>query len=460
MPSQPLGIFILFHKPLVNRYFLNISPIQNHMKTVLQVALDLITLSRALTIADAAVKGGVDWIEVGTPLIKSEGMEAIRSFRDHFPEHTIVADLKTMDTGALETEMAAKAGADIVCILGAADDATVQDAVRSALKYGVRIMVDLIGVRDVVKRAKQLEKTGIHYLCIHCGIDEQMKGRTPIEMVKTLASETSLPLAVAGGLNSETVVDVINAGASIVIVGGAITKADDIEKATKSIKKAIQQKTSIPSMLFKKYDTAGIRDAFLQVSTSNISDAMHKQGAMIGIQQVTQGLHMVGRALTVQTIDGDWAKPVEAIDKIEKEWVLVIDVHGGTTAVWGELATWSAKRKGLAGVVIDGAVRDIEDIQKIGFPVFSRHRVPHAGEPKGFGEIGAQITCGGQIVCTGDWIIGDASGVVVVPQNIAQEIANRALDVKEQENRIRKEIQNGGSLGDILKLKKWEKKIG
>ena len=61
---------------------------------------------------------------------------------------------------------------------------------------------------------------------------------------------------------------------------------------------------------------------------------------------------------------------------------------------------------------------------------------------------------------TGDWIIGDDSGVVVVPQEIAQEIANRALDVKEQENRIREEIKRGSSLGAVVKVKKWEKKIG
>ena len=86
--------------------------------------------------------------------------------------------------------------------------------------------------------------------------------------------------------------------------------------------------------------------------------------------------------------------------------------------------------------------------------------MPTAGEPKGFGEIGAEINCGNQIVKSGDWIIGDDSGVVVVPQEIAQEIANRALNVKEQENRIREEIKSGGSLGSVLKLKKWEKKIG
>ena len=94
------------------------------------------------------------------------------------------------------------------------------------------------------------------------------------------------------------------------------------------------------------------------------------------------------------------------------------------------------------------------------FPIFCKHIVPNAGEPKGFGEIGAEITCGNQIVRSGDWIIGDDSGVVVVPQEIAQEIANRALNVKELENRIREEIKKGGSLGTVVKVKKWEKKIG
>jgi 3-hexulose-6-phosphate synthase/6-phospho-3-hexuloisomerase len=169
---------------------------------------------------------------------------------------------------------------------------------------------------------------------------------------------------------------------------------------------------------------------------------------------------MVGPALTVETLDGDWAKPIEAIDRADPGTVLVINVHGGRTAIWGELATWSAKQRCLAGVVVDGAVRDIDDLRTLQFPIFARHTVPNAGEPKGYGEIGGEIVCGGQRVRTGDWIVGDDSGVVVVPREDAQEIANRALDVKEQENRIREEIKGGGSLGKVLQVKKWEKKVG
>ncbi len=430
------------------------------MKPILQVALDLLNEHRALSIAKKSIEGGADWIEAGTPLIKSEGMEIIRKLKDNFPKKTLVADMKTMDTGAFETEMAAKAGADVVVVLAVSDDSTIKDALKSARKYGTKIMVDLIGVVDKLKRAKELEKIGINYLCIHVGIDEQMIGKKPLDNLKKIVKNTEIPVAVAGGLNSETVADVVKAGARIIIVGGAITKAKNVTIATKQIKKAINEKKNISTDLFKKYDKTQLRKAFLLVSTPNISDAMHKSGAMQDIRPVKLGYHMVGRALTVRTMDGDWAKPIEAIDKAEKGEVIVVDVNSGKTAIWGELATRSAKIKQLSGVVIDGAIRDFDDIIKIDFPIFYKYISSNAGEPKGFGEIGSEIKCGNQSVKTGDWIIGDDSGVVVVPQEVAQEIANRALDVKEHENRIREEIKSGGSLGTVVKVKKWEKKIG
>ena len=430
-------------------------------EVILQVALDLINEHRAISIARDSVKGDKDcWLEAGTPLIKSEGMEIVRKLKQNFSDRTIVADMKIMDTGALEVEMASKAGADIICVLAASDDRTIADAIKSARKYGSKIMIDLIGVKDKTTRAEELEKLGVDFLCVHIGIDQQMIGKKPVEILKSIVKKTKIPVAVAGGLNSETVVDAVKAGASIVIVGGAITKAKDVIKATNQIKKAITEEKSIKTTLFKKYDKSELKKAFSMVSTPNISDAMHKQGAMQNIRPIKIGFHMVGRAYTVRTIDGDWAKPIEAIDKADEGWIIVVDVNGGKTAIWGELATWSAKLKGLAGVVIDGAIRDFDDIVKMDFPVFFRYITPSAGEPKGLGEICAEINCGGQVVRNGDWIIGDDSGVVVVPQEISQEIANRALDVKEHENRIREEIKEGGSLGSVLKLKKWEKKIG
>ncbi len=121
----------------------------------LQVALDLVDIEEAVEIAKKSVSGGVDWIEAGTPLIKNEGMEVVKVLKDTFPDKVIVADLKTMDTGFLEVELAAKKGADVVSILGIADDATVEGAVEAGDKYHVDIMADLIGVDNLGDRAKQ-----------------------------------------------------------------------------------------------------------------------------------------------------------------------------------------------------------------------------------------------------------------------------------------------------------------
>jgi len=161
---------------------------------ILQVALDLLNEHRALAIAKESVKGGADWLEAGTPLIKSEGMEIVRKLKETFPEKTLVADMKTMDTGAFETEMAAKAGADVVCILAAADNSTITDAIKSARKYGTKIMIDLIGIKDKTKRATELEKLGIDYLCLHIGIDEQMTGKKPIDTLADIVKKTNTPI--------------------------------------------------------------------------------------------------------------------------------------------------------------------------------------------------------------------------------------------------------------------------
>ena len=423
---------------------------------ILQVALDLLDLDRAIQIGREAADGGAEWIEVGTPLIKSEGMHAIRSLRKEFPNQVIVADMKIADTGALEVEMAAKAGADVICILADADDSVIRDALLSAQVYGVKIMADLINVSDPISRAKHLESLGVHIICAHVGIDQQMTGKKSFDLLVSLSGQIQIPLAVAGGIDADSAGDAVNSGAEIVIVGGNITRSADVVGSAKKIR----NRMNVPSEIHdsRKSPDDEIRDILMQVSTPNISDAMHRKGAMAGILSLCGDVKMVGQAVTVQTFSGDWAKPVEAINIAMKGQVLVIDSDGATDiAPWGELATLSCVNKGIAGVVIDGAARDIDDIRKIKFPLFAKAIVPNAGEPKGMGEINTEIHCCGQYVRPGDWVVGDESGVVVLPVERAYEIARRALEVRKNEERIREEIKRGNTLSDVAHLIKWEK---
>ncbi|MHB1931923.1 MAG: 3-hexulose-6-phosphate synthase [Thermoplasmata archaeon] len=428
-------------------------------RPVLQVALDFENLSRALAAAREAVDGGADWVEAGTPLIKSEGLDAVRELKKAFGGKRIVADMKIMDTGAFEVEIAAKAGADLVTVLGTADDDTIAEAVRGGELYGAEIIVDLLNVPDPVARTRRAAELGAAAVCWHVGIDMQMQARTPFAELEALVRATDLPVAVAGGLTSESVARATRAGAQILVVGGAITKSPKIVEATREIRRAMATQTEVASELFRRYSGAEIRAAFLKVSSPNVTDAMQRQGAMHGLlpRLANPNVRVAGPAVTVLTRDGDWAKPVEAIDRAGEGDVIVVDAGGGTTAIWGELASWSAHMRKVAAVVIDGAARDIDAILELGFPVFSRSVSPNAGEPKGHGEIGTEVVVGGVRVRPGDWIVGDASGIVVVPRERAQEIANRALDVMEHENRVREEIQRGSTLGSVQKLERWER---
>ncbi len=429
---------------------------------VLQIALDFLELSRALKVAREAWKGGATWIEAGTPLVKSEGLNSIRALRREFPKAYLIADLKTLDAGRAEFEAAAKAGANCATVCSTGSDSTILECIEAGKNYGIDVAVDLLGVHgaEQIALAKKCGEWGAHHVGLHLPIDDQMRGGDPTAELKKLRPHVRIQIAVAGGINSENAADCVKHGADIVIVGGAVTKSADAEKAARTILKAMSKGLSIKTDLYKRGSSdAEIRKILAAVSTPNLSDAMHRTGDLPLLVPLALGKKMIGPCVTVRTYPGDWAKPVEAIDVARAGEVIVIDAAGVAPAVWGELASESSLQRKIAGVVIDGAIRDVDSIRQIGFAAFAKIVTPTAGEPKGFGEINVPIRCAGVAVSPGDWIVGDDSGVVRIPAGKVVEIANRAMDVLEKENRLRGEIRAGGTLAKITELIKWEKQI-
>ena len=222
-----------------------------------------------------------------------------------------------------------------------------------------------------------------------------MRGEAPFDTLRAVAEAVVIPVSAAGGINSETAAAAVEAGAGIVVVGGAITKSADATAATAEIRRAVDERVCIETTLYKRAGAADIRTVLEQVSTANVSDAWHRQPSLPGIKPLLPGAHMCGPAVTVRTYAGDWAKPVEAIDVCKPGDVLVVDACDATPAMWGELATHSAMVKGLAGLVVWGAIRDTPEIARLGFAAFSSKVCANAGEPKGFGEINVPITIAG-----------------------------------------------------------------
>jgi 3-hexulose-6-phosphate synthase/6-phospho-3-hexuloisomerase len=176
------------------------------MEATLQVALDFLELSRALGVAREASKGGATWIEAGTPLLKSEGLEAIRALRREFPKAYLIADTKTLDAGRTEFEAAAKAGANCATVCVTGSDSTVLECIEAGRNYGIDVCVDLLGLSGerLIEIAKQCQEWGAHHVGLHLPIDDQMRGLDVTAGLRALRPHVTIPIAVAGGVNSES----------------------------------------------------------------------------------------------------------------------------------------------------------------------------------------------------------------------------------------------------------------
>jgi 3-hexulose-6-phosphate synthase/6-phospho-3-hexuloisomerase len=216
------------------------------LKPKLQVALDLIDLEKALRIAEK-VASSADIIEAGTPLIKSEGIGAVEVLKDNFPDKLICADLKTADAGYLEVKMAANANADIISILADAYENTIVEALRASSDFGVEIMADLIVSRSPIKRLKEIIDLNYNgrkltYALAHSGLDRQSSRRAPLLDIEAMTKVPNHPkLAIAGGIQPSDIQNILKYPISIIIVGGAITKAENPEEVAKEFKKLIDK---------------------------------------------------------------------------------------------------------------------------------------------------------------------------------------------------------------------------
>ena len=214
------------------------------MQATVQLSLDLIDLNEALRTAELAMQAGVDWLEVGTPLIIAEGMHGVRALRERYPGVPIVADLKTMDGGWLEAEMMAKAGASLVVVMGQAHEETIELVVKAGHEFGAKVMGDNMAMPDPVDGARKLEDLGCDYIIHHIGYDMRTVRRqrggavpTPLDRLRDIVQAVSVPVQAVGGLTLQQATETPSYGAPLVVVGAPLaidahafrTAAGDLE---------------------------------------------------------------------------------------------------------------------------------------------------------------------------------------------------------------------------------------
>ena len=205
----------------------------------LQLALDLVNIQEGIELVKQ-VEEYVDIVEIGTPVVINEGLRAVKEMKEAFPSLKVLADLKIMDAAGYEVQQASQAGADIITILGVAEDMSIKGAVEEAKKQGKKILVDMIGVKDIKGRAKELDEFGVDYICVHTGYDLQAVGQNSFEDLVTIKSVVkNAKTAVAGGIKLESLPEVVKAQPDLVIVGGGITSQDDKKSVASQMKELI-----------------------------------------------------------------------------------------------------------------------------------------------------------------------------------------------------------------------------
>lgn len=193
----------------------------------LQISLDYARLDEALPAAAAAIENGIDWIEVGTPLVTCEGLRSVELLRALYPKTTIVVDLKSMDVGGGAAARVADAGGSFVVVMGLSSLKTVEAAVKVGHERGVLVMVDLMGISDKLEAGRRFASMGCDVLVAHTGVDERRgtRSRTVDDAVEL---GRSLPIAVqaVGGLTLEDLDVLEREGVALAVVGNPLIKYD------------------------------------------------------------------------------------------------------------------------------------------------------------------------------------------------------------------------------------------
>ncbi len=179
--------------------------------------------------ARGAVRAGIDWIEAGTPLILGEGLHAVAALRAEFPDHPIVADLKTMDGAGLEAEMMLKAGATHVVVMSHAHEASIVEMVQTAKRYNGVVMADVLNASDKAEAARRMEELAVDWIIVHTGFDErrQIHGASPLDDLPEVLKAVGIPVQAVGGLSIEQSISSIEMGASSLVIGAPLAVQAD-----------------------------------------------------------------------------------------------------------------------------------------------------------------------------------------------------------------------------------------
>ncbi|NUM35415.1 MAG: hypothetical protein HUU50_12770 [Candidatus Brocadiae bacterium] len=406
------------------------------MPAKLFVSLDFLHLENALFYAEQSIAGGIDFLEIGSLLLKNTGFNSVRIFKERFPSLKIVCDLKILQPQILEIEAASKSQIFAITISGAISEQNYQICLDMAQKNSLKAYLDFRGCAPcVVQNALSLIPRA------DAVIIDFFPQNQSISLFQQISSMTDTPIFLQPSSLDENTLKGPLGFASMLVV--------PIQESTSSISKEIISKAknilnkieSQGEVSQKEYNEQTLREKLRKISTVHICEVYRKPIFLEKVYPLHRFTKILGRAYTLRVWPGEQKQVIQYLMEIPEQSILVVDA-GGTqgNAVWSCLATEIAMKRKLSGAVVYGSISDVPYIRQKGFPCYAAALTAIPGQEENTASYNIPLTLGNVTIQPGDWMIGDDNGIVCIPSMQAFAIVDNAFELAKSRESILEEL--------------------
>lgn len=420
------------------------------MKPKLSVSLEFLHLENALFCAEQSVSAGVEILEIGSTLLKSTGLTSIKVLRERFPNVTLVADMKVQNNIASEIKAIVDAGANSITISGSASPDVWKESIDIASEYNVEIILDF---RDIVQPQEYItenipEKINIVMFSL------KQNGNIAFSLLQKATSSLTIPVAVRDVQEEDDIAEAISLGASIISVSFCDAKEKNIQEAVKKIQKILSDtKKTFPEDPVSLHEEQ-LFELLDQVAPSDFCEVIESPCFLDEIFPIQKYTKIIGKVATLKTWPGSELAVLEFLLTLQPKTILVIDAGGRGAAVWGQMATEIAIKKGLTAVVINGSIKEVNKIREKSFPCYTTSMSSKMEKKQSMAiDEHCTLKIGEVFISSGDWLIGNDTGIVCISQNNVFLNANKALKRYKDRMRIIRDVDTAeeDSLDEIIR---------
>lgn len=407
------------------------------MKLRLQVNLEFLHLENALFCAEQCILAGVDTIEIGTTLLKNSGLNSVRILRDRFPEVFLIVDMKSTENVVEEVNAAATAGASCVTISGAIPLHLWERAIEAGKEKGVKVILDFRGLSEIGhKLAQGVPEVDMVFISLEGDEDKPFYS---LQEIISLVGQT--PLGITGLSSEEEVSQAISLGISTLIARFSDSSGKDCQEAVKNLQVVLANCEKAFPLNPVSVNEESLRKMLDNLMPADICDAVEHSVYLDRVYPIHKYTKLVGKVNTLKVWPGAHIEVLEFLLEVEPGSILVIDSGGQGSAVWGQVATEIALKRGLAGVVVYGSITDINKIRDRGFPCYTTALTSAVTSHRGMVLKNKPLQIGNVWIRPGDWLLGDDTGVVCLSASHLFSIIPKALALSEEKMKLVSQIE-------------------